>query len=1158
MRFARLDLLRYGIFTDKVLQFRPDAQLHLIYGPNEAGKSSSLAAIGDLLFGFARQRQFDFVHDASALRVGAEIVSRRGERLNFRRRRGLKNTLLSNNDEEAALQDDVLAPFIGNIARDVFSRAFGLNSETLRRGGAAMLESEGELGTALFAAASGLTGLARIRREIDDEADSIFAPRTSKERAFYQALDRYDTAITAERRNELKSGDWRALIGELEDIEGQLEAVRAQRIDIQSSLARLQRLKLLQPLLLAIDQLSDELESFVDLPEVPEGFIFQCATALGAVESADGRERLAEEEVAAAAAGVDAIALDEAFLERADDIVELFSRKGDYLSKLNEMPRLTAEQGEFEAALADLAQRLGLGSAEEVLASLPPDAVLQQARELIERGKSLEATLASDEKHLADEVSALEKQEAAGSAGGLVDPKPWRDQMAALAPDLELLAEQAYLEGSHRALLQKLAETGRRMSPPVDDVGQIAQAVLPTRETVAVHKASFDRLLAERQAETVRLEGILKQHHEAEELLVEAEQVGPLADQDAVALARTDRDTTFAELRSHLERTGLLLSPEEVTAKVVQFEEEMLQADRLADEAVIDADRLSRLASYRERLDDLDRQRLGIEGHLNDLEVEQNRLIGDYNELFERAGLKPIGPDAMASWLSAFEDLLNIRREAEGIEARMANLVRLNREVHAALLGVARSIGSQGADEMPVLALSRLINSTLEEMASRWNEALTSEGARQATRIRVTQLRDHLTRTRQEHKDWRLEFDQLLPALGLEPRATAMAAAAALNVWASVPELSRERASRVSRLQLAATDVEIFESAVTSLAEDIAPVLADLPPQGLIDVLRQRAENARGSKVRRDDAMARLQLAEIKSAQARSDRDGAVMSLQALATLLPEGSDIRAELGRLSRREALRGQLDERRREFELRAEGFPEAEIRYELASFHGTSARFEAEDLERRGNLLSAENDRLHARLGQKQLQREALEEGTGAELAAFERRSAEAEIVVQARQWAVRRIAGSMLGSAIERHRESQSDPLLLRAGNLFRTLTSGSFARLVQDYGEDDLPSLAGVRKGGERVAIGGMSEGTRDQLYLALRLAYIEDYASRAEPLPFIGDDIFQTFDDERTEAGIRAFASTAVVFQPILFTHHASVVEIGRRALGDDLDLIEL
>ena len=38
MRFDRLDILRYGVLTDRVLAFRPDAGLHVIYGPNEAGK----------------------------------------------------------------------------------------------------------------------------------------------------------------------------------------------------------------------------------------------------------------------------------------------------------------------------------------------------------------------------------------------------------------------------------------------------------------------------------------------------------------------------------------------------------------------------------------------------------------------------------------------------------------------------------------------------------------------------------------------------------------------------------------------------------------------------------------------------------------------------------------------------------------------------------------------------------------------------------------------------------------------------------------------------------------------------------------------------------------------------------------------------------------
>ena len=43
---------------------------------------------------------------------------------------------------------------------------------------------------------------------------------------------------------------------------------------------------------------------------------------------------------------------------------------------------------------------------------------------------------------------------------------------------------------------------------------------------------------------------------------------------------------------------------------------------------------------------------------------------------------------------------------------------------------------------------------------------------------------------------------------------------------------------------------------------------------------------------------------------------------------------------------------------------------------------------------------------------------------------------------------------------------------------------------------------------------GMSNGTRDQLYLALRLASLEKYMESSEPMPFIVDDILVDFDDE--------------------------------------------
>ena len=113
-------------------------------------------------------------------------------------------------------------------------------------------------------------------------------------------------------------------------------------------------------------------------------------------------------------------------------------------------------------------------------------------------------------------------------------------------------------------------------------------------------------------------------------------------------------------------------------------------------------------------------------------------------------------------------------------------------------------------------------------------------------------------------------------------------------------------------------------------------------------------------------------------------------------------------------------------------------------------------------------------------------------------------------------------------------------------------------LGQDFDNDDVPHLVGQPASGELVSVEGLSEGTRDQLYLALRLACLEDYATRTEAVPFIGDDLFTSFDEDRTAKGLAALAAIDNQVQPILFTHHWHVVDIAQKAIGSDVDIIEL
>jgi uncharacterized protein YhaN len=81
----------------------------------------------------------------------------------------------------------------------------------------------------------------------------------------------------------------------------------------------------------------------------------------------------------------------------------------------------------------------------------------------------------------------------------------------------------------------------------------------------------------------------------------------------------------------------------------------------------------------------------------------------------------------------------------------------------------------------------------------------------------------------------------------------------------------------------------------------------------------------------------------------------------------------------------------------------------------------------------------------------------------------------------------------------------------------------------------------------------MSSGTRDQLYLALRLASLQKRLDAGEPMPFIVDDILVNFDDKRSGETLKALADLALRTQVIVFTHHQHLVNLADAVIDPSL-----
>ncbi|MGV1763061.1 AAA family ATPase [Agrobacterium rhizogenes] len=1153
MRFNRLDILRYGALTDRTLDFRTGARLHVIYGPNEAGKSSALSAISDLLFGFPTAAEQSFLHEPTTLRVGASIATRDGATLAFRRRRGRKNTLLAPDDKETPLAEDALAPFLGNLSRDVFERAFGLDSLRLRQGATAMLRSGGEIGSLLFSAASGLTGLSRLRQSLEGEADGIYAQRRSKDRSFYQALDRHDEARKAERDNELKSGDWKKLLAEAAELEAELERLQDQRRQTRQALDRLQTLKTLQPLLAEIDGERAALDDLADLTAIPDSFADRLERGLNDKRTAEEELHRAQQLATRAGEELSMIRIDETVLQLADDITQLFADTGNYRSQRQDLPRVDQELAGYEATLAQLGRRLGFADVSQLEKQQPSDADRVRLSELVEEGRRLLLQAQGNTDQLDSERRQLASLEKDGSAGRLINPRPFSDQLEALGDDLASLARLDGLETQISRIEADLREAAARLRPPVADIDALFATPLPDGAEIAAHRETIDAARAGAREASDKLRGYDEQLAEIEQALADAERTGTIVTREQIAGAREARDAQWQSIRDGLTDAG----PAPDGKAIATFATSLAEADRLADAALSDADRVSRHADNRLRQARLLQEREAAAKRLQQREEALAKVLAGFSALFDASGVSALDPAAMLEWRRGVEALFRERRALRDLLDQRNEASLAETRVSPALKDIAEAT-SYKSGRLPPNAMAEGLRKHLRLLSERWSESRTREGEIGAARDRLTRLGEQQQDIERRQAVWRDAFGKAVLSLGLSADATLEMAAAALKAWTELPDVLAEHDNRQRRVSGMRRDMADFERRLATLAATAGYEVDHLPPDAAAEALHARVSAVRGEQKKHDRLEEERQRAEAQAAHCGEALATVTAALADLTADLPEDTDLPALLSRLRDRARLHARLAESRDRLRQQSEGDGEEVIRAELVGFERVAAGLEIERLSAEDQRQFSANGALAARLAENQRQRSALETGVSAEYAVFEKLSAEQEAKDLARQWVVLKLAAQMLASSMEAYREQQADPVITRAGELFSLLTGHGFTRLVEEHDDADTLQLLAERSGGERVPLAGLSEGTGDQLYLALRLAFLEDYSARNEPAPLIVDDIFQTFDDERASAGLKALAGTAERFQTILFTHEMSVVEIAKREIGGDLDLIRL
>ena len=1126
MRLRRLDLDRYGHFTGRSLDFGPPPQdgpdLHVVFGPNEAGKSTLLSAWLDLLYGIPDRTPLNFLHPYPSLRIAGALETPSGT-LEIARIKARTGGLLDANG--AALPETVLAAALGGIDRDAYRAMFSLDDDTIEAGGESILASRGDLGQLLFQASAGLPALSARIDALRRAADLFHRPN-ARSGTLHNLRQRLEETETRRAALDVAAGDWARLIAVLTEAEQASDRADIARRAEEAQLSALDRQAAALPMARRLMALRDRLAAEPALPPPPPGWgdeaasLAARATEIAALsaELADRAARLAEERTR--------LPQDPATLAMAPQLQAAAALRSAHDESGTDLPARRAERDGAAGAVAVARARLGSpdGPVAAVLLPAPRRAALRRLTETAS-GLLSALTAARAEAARADEAAA--EAQAHADTAAVPDAAPdaavarlvaaWRAADPLARDRAARLAATAAASAAAAALAPLSPWTG---TP--DDLARLSLPDGPALDALAARLEATHRAAADARARVATLAADQARDFARLQARAAADQITP-AD---LAAARARRETAWAAHRA-------ALTPGTAAA----FESAMRADDALmADRARAGAAE----AAAAQLAEDIALRRIAAEHAEAQARASATALQAAEADLAAAcAAISPALPPGVAA-LRAW-----CARRAQALEA-----IAAHRDATAAAEAAARDLAQMAA------ALAAALGRAPDHPPV----ALLAEAEARLDAVeRRAALRDALARSRTEADrraralaaaetawaDWQGARDALLAGTWLAGHPAADPAALpdtldSLDALDRAETLRQGLADRVAKME---ANRDAFRAAATALASS-AGLPADDPVAAfaMLDARLRAAEAART-----DDSRVAAELAQT---QARADAltDEARRIIRRVAEM---GTGYGATTP-----DALAAALRAADTQATLQAEAATLAQDLAALAGADADAAALAAVDPDALAAARAAAQDRAEAARDAAQsafaalaAARRAVDAVGGDDAAARldqERQTLLTEIAAGARRHLARRLGLIAAETALAAYREAHRSDMMDRASAAFRRITLGAYRGLAAQPDREREVLVAIPAQGGSKAAA-DLSKGTRMQLYLALRVAGYHVMAAQRPPVPLIADDIMETFDDDRAAASFAVLAETARAGQVIYLTHHAHLVEIAER-----------
>ncbi|MBT6314673.1 MAG: AAA family ATPase [Alphaproteobacteria bacterium] len=1120
MRIQRLGLTRFGKFTDFALDFGPQPSagpdLHIVYGPNEAGKSTIYAGLLDLFFGIPRMSTFNFKHAPATMQLDG-VIETDGEEISLTRIKRQKNDLLDADGQPVGI--DPFAVAFGSLDRDAYQAMFSLNEASLSEGGKGLIAAKGDFGRILYGASAGLSGFSETLEAIREEADAFHRP-SARRTALSGLKQQLDELIKAKAEADTQAPEYERLQTAQAAAADASAAAQTEEAKCRQTLALLKAQQTTLPHLAEYKDILAKLSAQPSLPDPPADAADRLAKLRDQQTRLTVRDAESVKRMDALEAEIANVQVDESLLALAPRIKALGEAEARFITAESDLPRRKQALGELDDAIAATSARLtGTITSDAQTLLLPPD-VRASLSELANAWPALAERLRA----------AVEEAENAtiDSDALILAPKAEAELQAALATARASSAEHRLSEtqAKVRSLEAELDVALGALAPWQGDANGLRALNAPNPEDVETLRQTIverELALSQARANLADAEAIARDAT-AKSDAAEAHLDGRSSDDLSALMASRD-----AAWRAHI--TDLT----EATAKT--FETKLQATDHAHQLHFANASALAAAAAQREAVSvsnaAAQTAALAVEAAFARL-AESNEALSALSSGIS-AGAE-CSPRQLSDWLAhrtaalQFDDAL---RTAYG-ETDTA---------HAEISGLRNRLGGVDGDGLTLDGLMRFAEEQLRQSSETRRNADAS-GKRQAA----------LAEQQAAVEQWRSEWAACIQGTWLAPLNPS--AASVRDILEDLTALAadlREQTNLRRRIAEMENDQAAFRQALQSLHDAM-----DIPLQA--DAMLDAANTLRSALAaaeQQDTIRQKLQQDIDQTAEARraldlerKEHELAATKLKSVLTVetLDAASEILAQADQRDRWRADEARLGRLLTDSGAGPAGGDLPEILASLEALDRNTLAMQLAEAETALEAAANESRERHSDLRDASKALEAISGDAEAAYLEEQRQTKLAEITSTAARYLRLRLGVLAADQALEAYRARHQSGMLGHASRAFSTITGGAYSGLTTQAGAKGEDLIALARDGASRLDDDSMSTGTRAQLYLALRVAAYHEFANARTPPPFLADDILETFDEERAARTLGTLSEMATIGQVIYFTHERHLKAIAEEA----------